>query len=150
LVFGGLAAGAVGVFVAVASALGASATSGVAAAQATRLQTVTHTLRIDGTRMKVTTKPSGSVCYSAPGVSGCAASLADGQLSYATGQAGRRIVLAGVTGRGVTGVIARLSRKGTVWPTFQSGAFYAVLPHGYRLTGIVKVLAGGRRVSFKV
>ena len=148
--FGGLAAGAAGVFVAVATALGAPTTSGVAAAQATRLQTVTHTVRIGGTRVEVTTKPSGSVCYSAPGVSSCAASLADGQLSYATGHAGKRIVLAGVTGRGVTGVIARLSRKGTIWPTFRSGAFYAVLPHGYRLSSIVKVLAGGRRVTFKV
>lgn len=149
LVFGGLAAGAAGVFIAVASALGAPTTSGVAAAQATRLQTVTHTVRIDGTRVKVTTKPSGSVCYSAPGVSGCAASLADGQLSYATGHAGKRVVLAGVAGRGVKGVIARLSRKGTVWPTLHDGAFYTVLPHGHRLTGIVKVLAGGHRVAFK-
>ncbi|HEV2592336.1 MAG TPA: hypothetical protein VGU02_10635 [Gaiellaceae bacterium] len=147
--FAGLAAGAAGVFLAVASALGApTTTSGVAAAHATTLQAVTHTVRIGATRVKVTTKPSGSVCYSAPGVSGCASSLADGQLSYATGHAGKRVVLAGVTGAGVKGVIARLSHKGTVWPAFHGGAFYAVLPLGHRLTGIVKVLAGGRRISF--
>lgn len=149
-VFGALAATAAGVFMAVSSGLGsATATSGVAAADATRLQTVQHTVVIGGARLTVTTKPSGSVCYAAPHVSGCAASLADGQLSYATGRVGPRIVLAGVAGPGVKGVIARLSQKGTVWPTVRGGAFYALLPPGHRLLSIVKVLAGGKRVAFK-
>jgi hypothetical protein len=148
-VFGALAAVAVGVFVAIASALSASSTSGVAAAQAVRLHAVTRTVRIDGAGLKVTRNPSGSVCYSAPHVSGCAPSLAGGRLAYATGRSGSRTVLAGIAGPGVKAVIARLSHKGTIWPTLSGGAFYAVLPHGYRLTSIVKVLAGGRRVAFK-
>jgi hypothetical protein len=45
-------------------------------------------------------------------------------------------------------VIARLSRRGTVWPELRRGVFYTVLPHGLRLRTIVKVLAGGRRVAF--
>lgn len=148
LVFAALAAGAVGVVVAVATALSATTTSGVAAAHAVRLHTVRHTVRIDGHAVTVTTKPSGSVCFAGPHVSGCAASLAHGQLAYATGKAGSRVVLAGVAGPGVKAVIARLSHKGTVWPTLHTGAFYAVLPHGHRLTRIVKVLVGGRRVTF--
>jgi hypothetical protein len=150
LVFGGLAAAAVGVFIAVALAFSAATTSGVAAAQAVRLQTVRRTVHIDGHAVIVTTKPSGSVCFTGPHVSGCAASLADTQLAYATGKLGSRMVLAGVAGPNVKAVIARLSRKGTVWPTLHTGAFYAVLPHGRRLTSIVKVLSGGRRVAFHV
>jgi len=149
LVFGALAAGAAGVAIAVGSALGASTTSGVAAAEVVRVQTVSHVVHIDGARITVTTKPNGSVCYSAPSVKSCASSLADSQLSYATGHAGKRVVVAGVAGKDVKAVIARLSRKGTVWPTLRNGAFYAVFPRGYRLTSIVKVLAGGRRVAFK-
>jgi hypothetical protein len=147
-VFGGLAAGALGVFLAVSSALGAATTTGVAAAHTVKLQTVRHTVHIDGTAVTVTTKPSGSVCFAGPHVSGCAPSLADSQLSYATGKAGSRVVLAGVAGPSVKAVIARLSHKGTVWPALHTGAFYVVLPHGHRLTSIVKVLAGGRRVAF--
>ena len=149
LVFGGLAACAAGIFMAISSALGAGTTSGVAAAQAVRLHTVHATVTIDGVAVHLTTKPSGSVCYSAPHVSACASSLADSQLAYATGRAGSRVVLAGVAGASVKAVIARLTHKGTVWPTLRSGTFYAVLPHGYRLASIVKVLAGGRRVAFK-
>ena len=149
--FGALAAVGAGVVFAIARALGAaSTTSGVAAANATRLHTVTHVVRIDGNRITMTSKPSGAVCYSAPGAKGCAARLTDAQLSYATGHSGKRIVLTGVAGPRVKAVIARLSHKGTVWPTLHDGAFYALLPRGYKLTSIVKVLAGGRRIAFKV
>ena len=147
--FGALAATAVAIFVAVTSGLGAATTSGVAAADAVRLQTVRHAVRIDGTVVHVTSKPSGAVCFSAPHASGCATTLDSGQLAYATGRAGRRFVLAGVAGAGVKAVIARLTRRGTVWPMLRSGAFYAVLPQGYRLRSIVKVLANGRRVAFR-
>lgn len=148
--FGALAAVAAAIIFAVASGISAgTTTSGVAAADATRLQTVTNVVTIDGAKITVTSKPSGSVCYSAPGASGCAAQLTAGQLSYATGRSGTRLVLAGVAGPSVKAVIARLSHKGTVWPQLRSGAFYAVLPQGYRLTSIVKVLAGGHRVAFK-
>jgi hypothetical protein len=148
-VFGALAAVAAGVVVAVASGLGATTTSGVAAADAVRLQVVHHSVRIDGTVVRVTSKPSGAVCFAAPHASGCAATLGSSQLAYATGRAGRRYVLAGVAGAGVKAVIAHLSRRGTVWPTLRAGAFYTVLPTGYRLRSIVKVLAGGRRVAFR-
>jgi hypothetical protein len=150
-VFGALAALVVAVAVAVGSGLGAATpTSGVAAAQAVRLQTVRHSIQIDGSVVRVISKPSGAVCYSAPHASGCASILGDSQLSYATGKAGKRIVLVGVAGADVKAVIARLSRDGTIWPKLRSGAFYAVLPKGYRLRAIVKVLAGGRRVTFRV
>lgn len=149
MVFGGLAAGAAGVFVAVSSGLGAATTSGVAAAEAVRVQTVKHTVHIDGTAVRVTKKPSGAVCFTAPHAADCAPRLGSTQLAYATGRDGRRVVLAGVAGPGVKAVIARLSKKGTVWPKLSDGAFYAVLPAHHRLTGIVKVLAGGRRVTFK-
>ena len=144
LVFVALAAGVAGVFVAVTSALGSgNASSGsVAAAQAVRV-------KVNGAVVTATTKPSGAVCFSAPHVSGCAASVAGGRLAYATGSAGSQVVLAGLAGPSVKAVIARLTHKGTVWPTLRSGAFYVVLPHGYRLTSIVKVLDGGRRVAFR-
>lgn len=149
-VFGALAAVAAGVIFAIASGLAAgSPRSGVAAAEATRVHTVTHVVRIDGNRITVTSKPNGSVCFKAPDASGCASRLTDAQLSYDTGRSGKRVVLAGVAGPGVKAVIARLTHKGTVWPTLRRGAFYAVLPRGYKLTSIVKVLAGGRRVAFK-
>jgi hypothetical protein len=125
-------------------------TSGVAAAEAVQAKPVHRTVRIDGAAIRVTKKPSGAVCYAAPhGISGCASSLGAEQVSYASGHAGKRLVLAGVAGAHVKAVIVRLTRKGTVWPTFRDGAFYAALPHGYRPVSIVKVLAGGRRVSVK-
>lgn len=149
LVLGGLAAAVAGVFIAVSSGLGAAtATSGVAAAEATKLQTVHRAVDVGGTTVRVTTKPSGSVCYSAPHVSDCTSSLGDAQLSYTTAHAGGRVVLAGVAGPHVKAVIARLTHKGTIWPALRNGAFYAVLPHGRGLRSIVKVLAGGRRVAF--
>lgn len=145
LAFGGLAAVGVGVWIAVASAPG-TPSSGVAGAEATQ---VTHTVRVGGVDVAVTAKPSGSVCFSAPHVSGCTTSLPTGRLGYATGLDGGRVVLAGVAGTGVRAVIARLTRGGVVWPELRAGAFYAELPAGYRLRTIVKVLAGGRRVAFK-
>jgi hypothetical protein len=145
LAFGGVAAAVAGVVLAVTSALG-SATGGVAAADATQLTRVVH---VGGADVTVTTRPSGTVCFSAARASGCAVGLSGGRLSYATAKDGRRVVLAGVAGPGVKAVIARLSRGGVVWPTLRSGAFYAVLPDGFRLRAIVKVLAGGRRVTFR-
>jgi hypothetical protein len=151
LAFGALTVAAVGVVVAVTSALGAqTGTAGVAAAQATRIRAVTHVVHAGGARITVTSKPSGAVCFRAPHVASCAASLAAGQLAYATGKSGRREVLAGVAGPDVKAVIARLTRRGTVWPALSGGAFYAVLPRGDRLRAVVKVLAGGRRVTFPV
>lgn len=149
LVFGALAAGAAGVVVAVSSGLGAATTGGVAAAQAVEIKTVKQSVRIDGTTVRITKKPSRAVCFAAPHAGACAASLGASELAYATGHSGKRLVIAGVAGTGVKAVIVRLTQKGTVWPTLRNGAFYAVLPAKHRLTSIVKVLAGGRRVSFK-
>lgn len=152
LAIGGLAAAAAGVLIAVSRGLQAATTvtSGVAAAEAVQAKPVHHTVRIDGATIRVTKKPTGSVCYSAPhGVSDCASSLGAEQVSYASGHAGKRLVVAGVAGAHVKAVIVRLTRKGTVWPRLRNGAFYAVLPRGYRPVSIVKVLAGGRRVVLK-
>ena len=147
LALAGLAAAVAGGFIAVSRGLGAArATSGVAGAEAV---SVRRTVHIDGAAIRITKKPSGSVCYAAPHVSDCASRLADDALSYATAHTGGHVVLAGVAGTKVKAVIARLSHKGTVWPRLEDGAFYAVLPRGYRLQSIVKVLAGGRRVAFK-
>lgn len=145
--FAGLAAAAVGVVLAVSNGLGAATTGGVAAAQAVRIQ-VTRTVHLDGTVVRVTQKTNGAVCFTAPHAGDCAASLGASQLAYATGRSGRHVVLTGVVGSSVKAVIVRLSNKGTVWPKLRNGAFYAVLPADHRLTGIVKVLAGGRRITF--
>ena len=149
MVFGGLAALAAGVFLAVTNAEGSADTEGVAAAQAVQVQTIRHAVHVGGTTVRGTEKPSGAVCFAAPHASACASTLGASQLSYATGHSGARVVLAGVAGSSVKGVIARLTQKGTVWPTLHDGAFYVVLPRGHRLTSIVKVLAGGRRISFR-
>jgi streptogramin lyase len=135
LAFGAVAAVAVGVLIAVVSAFTASASS------------ATRSVDVGGATVRVTEKPGGTVCYAGPGVSSCSR-LADSQLAYATGRVGGRVVLGGVAGPGVKAVIARLTRQGTVWPALRDGVFYAVLPDGHRLRAIVKVLAGGRRVTF--
>jgi hypothetical protein len=147
LAFGGVAAVAVGVVVAVASAFASAsgATSGVAAARAT---STSRTVHVGGGTVRVTQKAGGAVCFSGPGAASCASSLAASQLAYATGRVGGRVVLVGVAGTQVKAVIARLTFAGTVWPELHDGAFYTVLPTGFRLRAIVKVLAGGRRVAF--
>lgn len=146
LVFGALCAVILAAVFAVTGALGSStASSGVAGARATLVSA--SSVRIDGATIAVTRQGSGA-CYRGPRVSGCASTLTANQISYATGRDGKRVVIAGVAGREVRAVIARLSRGGTVWPKLEGGVFYAVLPRGYRLRSLVKVLAGGRRVSF--
>jgi hypothetical protein len=147
--FGGVAAVAVGIVVAVTNAF---ATAGSAtptpAVLAAKVTPITRSVSVGGATVHVTQKPGGTVCYDAPGLSSCASSLADSQLSYATGRVGGKLVLGGVAGAKVTAVIARLTRRGTVWPELHGGAFYTVLPHGLRLRTIVKVLADGRRIAF--
>lgn len=148
LVFGALGAVTLAAVFAVTGALGSSAaTSGVAGARATLVSAGNHSVRIDGATITVTRKGDGA-CYRGPRVSSCASTLTADQISYATGRDGTRVVIAGIAGRGVRAVIARLSRGGTVWPKLDGGVFYALLPRGYRLRALVKVLAGGHRVSF--
>lgn len=148
LVFGALCAVILAAVFAVTGALGSPAvTSGVAGARATLVNA--SSVRIDGATIAVTRKGSGA-CYRGPHASGCATTLTADQISYASGHDGKRVVVVGVAGRDVRAVIARLSRGGTVWPKLEDGVFYAVLPQGYRLRSLVKVLAGGRRVSFAV
>lgn len=152
LALGALAAGAIGVVLAVTSGLvtRAPATSGVAAARATLVRNVTETVRVGSARVTVTRKAGGAVCFRAPHVASCAPTLSANEISYGTGHIGTRQVLAGVAGRHVRAVIARLTRGGTVWPKLRHGVFYAVLPRGYRMRRIVKLLAGGKRVGFAV
>ena len=146
LVFGALCAVIVAAVFAVNGALGSrAATSGVAGTQATLVNA--QSVRVAGTTVVVTRK-HGATCFRAPHVSGCASTLAADQFSYATGRVGKRLVIAGVAGSHVRAVIARLSRGGVVWLTPRDGAFYRVLPHGFKLRALVKVLAGGGRVSF--
>jgi len=147
-----LGAGLIGVVVAVSSGLGrqqAGPGVGVAAAEATRLTVVTRSIRVAGVPVRVTRKPSGAVCFRVPRVGSCASTLRRTQVAYATGLSRGRQVVAGVAGTGVRAVIARLTRHGTVWPTLRSGAFYAVLPRGYRLRRLVAVLPGGRRTAVR-
>jgi hypothetical protein len=149
LALAGLLAGLVGVVVALTTALSThTGASGVAAAQVTRVQAVTHDVRVGGVVVAVTRKPNGSVCFRAPAVTACAAHVRADEIGYSTGRSGGRVVLAGVAGPTVRAVIARLTHRGTVWPVLHGGAFYAALPRGLRLSALVKVLAGGRRVSF--
>ena len=56
----------------------------------------------------------------------------------------------GVAGSSVRAVIVKLTKKGTVWATLHDGAFVAAVPDGYRVLAVVKVLAGGRRQTFRV
>jgi len=150
LALGGLLAGLAGVVVALASALGAqTGAHGVAATEATRVQPVTHDVRVAGVAIAVTRRPNGSVCFKAPSVAACAAHLRADEIGYATAHRDGRVALAGVAGPEVRAVIARLTRRGTVWPALHGGAFYAVFPHGFKLRALVKVLVGGRRVSFR-
>src|SRR4051812_25772045 len=104
LALGGLAAGAAAFVFAVGSALDTHKTGGVAAAQATRLQKVTHGVRVGRARGTVTTRPSGAVCYRVARLSSCAPSLTGGQFSYATKKIAGRTVLAGVAGPDVRAV----------------------------------------------
>lgn len=148
-VFAALAVVGLAVFVAVASALHAQpATVGVAAAETTRVLAVTRTLQVGGVRFTVTRKPNGDVCYAAPAIHSCTSAGARTRLSYATGRARGRQVVGGVVGPKVRAVILKLTGKGTIWPHLQDGAFYATLPARRRLRAIVKVVAGGKRVTF--
>ncbi len=146
LVFGALCAVTVAAVLAVSHALRSpAATSGVAGAQATLVSA--HSVKLAGATVVVTRK-HGATCFRAPHVSGCASALAADQFSYATGRVGKRTVIAGVAGSHVRAVIARLSHGGAVWLTPRDGAFYSALPRGFKLRALVKVLAGGHRVSF--
>ncbi|HEX5449235.1 MAG TPA: hypothetical protein VFW85_04185 [Gaiellaceae bacterium] len=148
LVFGALCAVILAAVFAVTGALGSpAASSGVAGARATVVSAASRSVTVAGATVVVTRK-RGATCYRAPQVAGCASTLAADQFSYATGHVGKRVAVAGVAGSEVRAIIARLSRGGTVWPKLEDGVFYAVLPRGYQLRSMVKVLAGGRRVSF--
>lgn len=147
-----LGAGLLGVVVAVASGLGrqtVSAQVGVAAAEVTKLTAVTRAVPVAGARVRVTRKPGGSVCLRAGRARACASSLGPAAVVFATAVVHGRQVVAGVAGARVRAVIARLTRRGTVWPAVRAGAFYALLPREHRLRAIVAVLAGGRRVAFR-
>lgn len=147
-----LGAGTFGVVVAVSSGLGRQQPGpevGVAAAEATRLTVITRTVRVAGMRVRVARKPSGAVCIRARHAGSCVSSLGPNRVAYATGIAGRRQILVGVAGSGVRAVIARLTHRGTVWPTLRSSVFYAALPRAYRLRRLIAVLADGRRVAVR-
>ena len=146
-----LGAGVIGVVVAVASGLGRQTVGpqvGVAAAEVTKLTVITRTVSVSGVRVRVTRKPSGSVCFRAGRAGSCASSLGPTRVAFATAVVNGRGVVAGIAGARVRAVIARLTRHGTVWPALRSGAFYAVLPPGYRVRAVVALVAGGRRVAF--
>ena len=117
LVLGALGAGVAGVAIAVSSGIAArtaATTVGVDAASVVRTRDVTTRIRVGGVRMAVTRKAGSAVCYRAPHVASCTASLAATEISYATGHAGARQVVGGVAGKGVRAVIARLTRDGTI------------------------------------
>lgn len=146
----GLAVVGCAVFVAVATALDAPPpTAGVAAAETVRTLDVSRTVTLEGVHFTVTRKTNGDVCYSGPGIHSCTSVHGGARLSYATGRSAGRAVVGGIAGLKVHAVILKVTGKGTVWPQLRGGAFYAVLPRGRHLRAIVKVLAGGQRVTFQ-
>lgn len=133
---GALAAAVAAAFVAVLAALGAP-TSSVSQASAAAPTT------------SVERRAHGAVCFTVaavPSTHTCVPGLAPTEIHYAsTGSA-----IGGVAGSSVRAVIVKLTKKGTVWATLKDGAFFAAVPAGYRMRAVVKVLAGGRRVTFPV
>jgi hypothetical protein len=146
LVIGGLAAGAAAAAVAVLSALGSPA-QGVAAAEAT---ITSRTVAFGPSRVVVRVLPSGTICYrvveSAGSSHACRARVRVNDVGYTISPRG----IGGVAGANVRAVVAKLSRRGTVWTTLRDGVFYADVPPAHRVRAVIKVLRDGSRRTFTV
>ena len=106
-----------------------------------------RTIPIGQGRVQVTTLPTGT-CFTVRDRSGsahaCPARTAAPAIGYAVTTHG----IGGIAGSEVAAVIVRLTHRGTVWATLQSGAFYAAVPPGHKVRAVVKVLRNGSRTAF--
>ncbi len=144
LAVGGLATGAAAGLVAVLTALAAPGVQPAGAAHASR------TTSFGSAGVLVRALPTGTVCYTVTDSSGssrsCRSRVAPSQISYTLSPRG----IGGVAGTNVRAVIAKLTRRGTVWTTLRDGVFYAEVPTAYRVRTVTKVLRDGSRTTFRV
>lgn len=150
LAIGALAAGAAAGLAAIVAALGAPSPT-ISQAKAADATITYHSVAFGHNRVSVETKPGGLMCFTVKKGSSsvgrsCAQQIGPGQIEYASS----RYAVGGLAGANVHAVIVRLTKKGTVWATLKDGAFYAVVPKGYNVRAVVKVLADGSRTKFTV
>jgi hypothetical protein len=143
LAVGGLTIGVAAFVVALMPAFGGP-DRGVAAADAT---ITSRSVAIGSAKVVVRVLPSGT-CFTVTDIDGsahsCPKTTAPDDIGFAQTPAG----VGGLAGSKVHAVILRLTRKGTVWATLRSGAFYAAVPDGYKVRRVVKVLRDGSRTTF--
>ena len=146
LALGGLALGTTALLVAVLSAVG-STDGAVSSARAAAATTGFRTVSIGHGRVQVSTFSTGT-CFTVRDRSGsahaCPARTAAPDIGYAVTAHG----IGGIAGAQVAAVIVRLTHRGTVWATLETGAFYAAVPPGHRVRTVVKVLRDGSRTAF--
>lgn len=152
LALGSLAAAIAAGAAAVLSALGASTGSVTPArAAAPAIALGSRSVAFGNGRVVLRMRTTSLGCFrvvvgSSTVARSCTSRLAADQIAYASS----RYAVGGVAGSNVRAVIVRLTRKGTVWATLRRGTFYAVVPSGYNVRTVVKVLADGSRTSFTV
>ena len=149
LAVGGLALGAAAALVAIASGLGAQP-SQISEAKAATATLTRQSVQFEGAQVGVEQRPNGISCATvtdggSPARS-CLSSLGAQSITYAVTNRG----VGGLAGADVQAVIVRLTRRGTVWATIRSGAFYAAVPAAYRARRVIKVLRNGSRLGFSV
>lgn len=137
-------------FVAVSSGLGTQPPV-VAQAKAAAATITYHTVIFGHSSVGVQKRPGGLTCFAVnKGAStvarSCAAAIYADQIEYASS----RFAVGGLAGADVRAVIVKLTKRGTVWATMRSGAFYAAVPAGHNVRAVVKVLSNGSRTSFTV
>lgn len=147
---GALAVGAAAGLVAIVAALGAP-TATISQAKAAEATITYHSVTFGHNRVRVETKPGGLICFTVMKGSSslgrsCTQDVGLGQIEYASS----RYAVGGLAGPKVKAVILRLTRKGTVWAKLKNGAFYAVVPRGYNVRKVIKVLGDGSRTTFTV
>jgi hypothetical protein len=136
LAVGGLAAGIAAALVAVLAAFAAPT------------PTLSQAKAADVT-IRVQPQAGGGRCFTVGGVAAtrtCVHALQPDEIRYASSGS----AIGGLAGLGVQAVIVKLTHKGTVWASLQDGTFSAAVPAGHRLRAVIKVLAGGRRETFRV
>ncbi len=136
---------------AVLSALGASSGSVTPAKAAAPAALGSRSVAFGNGRVVLRMRTSSLGCFrvvvgSSTVARSCTANLAADQIAYASS----RYAVGGVAGSGVRAVIVRLTKKGTVWSTLRRGTFFAMVPKGYDVRAVVKVLGDGTRKSFTV
>lgn len=146
MALGGLATGLAALLVAVLSAVGAP-DGGVSSAKAADATISFRTVAIGAGSVHVTALPTGT-CFTVSDRDGsahaCPARTGAPDIGFAETVHG----IGGISGSDVVAVIVRLTRRGTVWATLKSGAFYARVPPGHQVRAVVKVLRGGSRTAF--